>query len=75
MGKCVTFVAVDDFSPIAQITILFSTDCSAVKDKPMLCDSKSRANMNAFRIEKNMNDKGIFLNLLKWQNNTQKVKE
>lgn len=75
LGKCATFVAVDNFSPIAQITILFSTDCSAVKDRPMLCDGKSRANMNAFRIEKSMKDKDIFLNLLKWQNNMQKVKE
>ena len=62
LGKCATFVAVDDNTPIAQVTVLFSTDCSAVKDRPMLCDGKIRANMNAFRIETEggIPDKNLF---------------
>ena len=65
LGKCATFVAVDDNTPIAQVTVLFSTDCSAVKDRPMLCDGKIRANMNAFRIEKKYEGQGHISKLVK----------
>ena len=65
LGKCATFVAVDNTTPIAQITVLFSTDCSAVKDRPMLCDGKTRANMNAFRIEKKYEGQGHISKLVK----------
>lgn len=51
-GACSTFVCVDDENPVGQITVLYSTECSAVKNRPLLCDGVSRANMNAFRIEK-----------------------
>lgn len=65
LGKCATFVAVDGSEPIGQITVLFSTDCSAVKDRPMLCDGKNRANMNAFRIDKKYERKGHISKLVK----------
>ena len=65
LGKCATFVAIEKGTPIAQITILFSTDCSAVKDRPMLCDGKKRANMNAFRIQKIYEGQGHISKLVK----------
>lgn len=65
LGKCATFVAVDKEMPIGQITVLFSTDCSAVKNRPMLCDGKNRANMNAFRIEKKYEGQGHISKLIK----------
>lgn len=64
-GKCTTFVAVDGSTPIGQITVLFSPDCSAVKDRPMLCDGKIRANMNAFRIDKQYEGQGHISKLVK----------
>lgn len=57
-GKCATFVVLDSDEPIGQITVLFSTECSAVKNRPMLCDGKSIANMNAFRIDKKYEGQG-----------------
>ena len=65
LGKCATFVAVDNSNPIAQITVLFSTECSAVKDRLMLCDGKTRANMNAFRIQKKYEGQGHISKLVK----------
>ena len=64
-GKATTFVVVNNEEPIGQITILFSTDCSAVKNRPMLCDGRSVANMNAFRIDKNFEGKGHISKLVK----------
>ena len=51
-GKAATFVVLNGDNPIGQITVLFSTECSAVKNRPVLCDGNTTANMNAFRIEK-----------------------
>lgn len=39
-GKATTFVVLDENEPIGQITVLFSSDCSAVKNRPMLCNGK-----------------------------------
>lgn len=64
-GKCATFVVVDGENPIGQITILFSPDCSPVKNKPLLCDGTSIANMNAFRIEKQYEGQGHVSKLVK----------
>ncbi len=64
-GKAKTFVVLDNNDPIGQITILFSTECSAVKNRPMLCDGKSIANMNAFRIDKKYEGKGHISKLVK----------
>ena len=64
-GKCATFVAVDNSLPVGQITVLFSTECSAVKDRPMLCDGLTRANMNAFRIDKKYEGQGHISKLVK----------
>ena len=73
-GDCVTFVVLDNEDPIGQVTILFSPNCSAVKNRPKLCNGTDTANMNAFRIEKNMKIKDISPNLLKWQKNLQDPK-
>lgn len=64
-GDATTFVVVDGDEPIGQITVLFSPNCSAVKDKPMLCDGKNIANMNAFRIDKEYEGKGHISKLVK----------
>ena len=64
-GKCATFVAVDNEMPVGQITVLFSTECSAVKNRPMLCDGETRANMNAFRIDKKFEGQGHISKLVK----------
>lgn len=64
-GQATTFVVVDDDVPVGQITVLFSQECSAVKDRPMLCDGKSVANMNAFRIDKKYEGQGHISKLVK----------
>ena len=64
-GDATTFVVVDGDEPIGQITVLFSPNCSAVKDKPMLCDGKNIANMNAFRIDKEYEGKGHISKIVK----------
>ncbi len=74
LGKCATFVAVNNNDPIGQITILFSTDCSAVKNKPLLCNGKTIANMNAFRIDKEYEGQGHISKLVKIAENYAKNK-
>ncbi len=65
-GKATTFVVLNNNEePVGQITLIFSTECSAVKDRPMLCDGKNIANMNAFRIEKYYEGQGHISKLVK----------
>lgn len=64
-GEATTFVVLDNGEPIGQITVLFSQNCSAVKDRPMLCDGKNIANMNAFRIKKEYEGQGHISKLVK----------
>lgn len=64
-GKATTFVVLDSNEPIGQITVLFSSECSAVKNRPMLCDGKTTAKMNAFRIDKKYEGKGHISKLVK----------
>lgn len=64
-GEGVTFVVLDNDEPIGQITVLFSTNCSAVKDRPLLCDGKTTANMNSFRIKKEYEGQGHISKLVK----------
>lgn len=63
-GKAATFVVLDKEEPIGQITLLMSPECSAVKDKPLLCDEKT-GNMNAFRIEKQYEGQGHISKLVR----------
>ena len=65
VGEATTFVVLSDDNPIGQITILFSPDCSAVKNRPMLCNGINIANMNAFRIEKQYEGQGHISKLVK----------
>lgn len=60
-----TFAVLDNDEPIGQITVLFSPNCSAVKGRPMLCDGKTIANMNAFRIKKSYEGQGHISKLVK----------
>lgn len=64
-GACSTFVCVEGENPVGQITVLYSTECSAVKNRPLLCDGVSRANMNAFRIEKAYEGQGHISKLVR----------
>ncbi|MBQ2864608.1 MAG: N-acetyltransferase [Clostridia bacterium] len=64
-GMATTFVAVNGFEPVGQITVLFSPECSAVKNRPYLCDGKTIANMNAFRIDKQFEGQGHISKLVK----------
>jgi GNAT superfamily N-acetyltransferase len=64
LGDAATFVVLNDGDPIGQITVLFSPECSAVKDRPMLC-GMGVANMNAFRIEKKYEGQGHISTLVK----------
>ena len=63
--EAATFVVLDGNNPIGQITVLFSTECSAVKNRPLLCDGKTTANMNAFRIDKKYEGQGHISKLVK----------
>lgn len=63
-GKAVTFVVVDE-CPVGEITILFSPECKAVNRNSCLCDGKTIANLNAFRIEKKYEGQGHISKLLK----------
>ena len=56
--ECATFVVLNNDEPIGQISVLFSPNCSAVKNRPRLCDGKEIANMNAFRIDKKYEGQG-----------------
>lgn len=74
-NEATTFVVLDDEVPVGQITVLFSPNCSAVKDMPMLCDGKTIANMNAFRIRKEYEGQGHISKLVKMAEQYAKEKE
>lgn len=64
-GESTTFVAVCEDEPVGQITLLFSTNCSAVKGHRELCDGKTTANMNSFRIKQEFENQGHISKLVK----------
>ena len=74
LGKATTFVVLADGDPVGQITVLFSPDCSAVKDRPLLCNGANVANMNAFRIEKAYEGQGHISKLVKMAEDFAKAK-
>ena len=45
-----TFVVVVDGEPVGEGTLLYSTDCSAIRGRTFLADGKTVANVNALRI-------------------------
>lgn len=63
-GKAITFVCVNKGEPVGQINVLFSPNCKAVFNKPLLCNGKTIANLNAFRIEKQFEGQGHISKLL-----------
>lgn len=72
--ECATFVVLKDNEPIGQITVLFSSNCSAVLNRPLLCDGQNIANMNAFRIDKKYEGQGHISKLVKMAENYAKEK-
>ena len=74
LGKAVTFVVLVKEEPVGQITILLSPECSAVKDRPMLCNGINIANLNAFRIEKKYEGQGHISKLVRLAENFAKNK-
>ena len=64
-GDARTFAVLANGEPIGQITVLFSPDCSAVAGRPMLCNGRDVANMNAFRIEKAYEGQGHISRLVR----------
>lgn len=64
-GLAKTFVVVNNNEPVGQITLLLSPECSAVKNRPTLCDGKNIANLNAFRIDKEFEGQGHISKLVK----------
>ena len=63
--KCITFVVLDGENPVGQITLILSCECSSVRNRIELCDGVERANMNAFRIEKEYEGQGHISKLVK----------
>lgn len=63
-NKAVTFVVLNNEEPVGQITLLLSPECSAVKNKPLLCGEYT-ANMNAFRIDKKFEGQGHISKLVR----------
>lgn len=68
-GMAKTFVVSNDDDPVGEITILFSPECKAVKNKNLLCNGKDIANFNAFRIEKQFENQGHISKLVKLAEN------
>ena len=64
-GDATTFAVLANGEPVGQITVLFSPECSAVKGRPMLCNGRDVANMNAFRIEKAYEGQGHISHLVR----------
>ena len=64
-GKAKTFVVLADGEPVGQINLLLSPECSAVAGRPLLCNGRDTANMNAFRIEKRYEGQGHISRLVK----------
>lgn len=64
-GDATTFAVLANGEPIGQITVLFSPNCSAVKGRPLLCNGRDVANMNAFRIEKAYEGQGHISRLVR----------
>ena len=64
-SKAATFVVLNQDNPIGQITVLFSSECKAVFNRPKLCNGTTIANMNAFRIDKEYEGQGHISKLIK----------
>ena len=64
-GKSKTFIIFKDTKPIGEITLIISPECQAVKNRPLLCNGKNIANINAIRIMKEYEGQGHISKLLK----------
>lgn len=64
-GKALTFVVCDNNIPVGEGTLLFSSDCKAVKGRKSLADNMATANINALRIQKQYEGKGCVSKLVK----------
>lgn len=68
-GKATTFAVIADGMPIGEGTLLFSSDCAAVKGRKELCDNLTIANINALRIQKSYEGNGHISKLVKEMEN------
>lgn len=64
-SKATTFVVVCDGEPVGEGTLLFSADCKAVSNRPMLADQCTTANINALRIRNEYEGKGYISTLVR----------
>ncbi len=65
-GRSITFVVVNDNTPIGEITMVISNEHKDVVELPQLCDGTSTVYMCAFRIEKEYEGKGYISKLVKY---------
>ena len=63
--KALTFLVLDNGTPVGEGTLLLSQECHAVAGRPILCDGKKRANVHALRIQKAYEGKGHISRLIR----------
>lgn len=64
-GNALTFAIFDNNVPIGEGTLLFSPDCNAIKGRKVLADNSKTANINALRIQKEYEGRGLISKLVK----------
>lgn len=64
-GNALTFAIFDNNVPIGEGTLLFSPDCNAIKGRKALADNSKTANINALRIQKEYEGRGLISKLVK----------
>ena len=57
-GRCATFIIFADNLPVGEGTLLFSPSCSAIRERTVLADDHTVANVNALRILKEHEGQG-----------------
>lgn len=64
-GGAVTFMVLDNDTPVGQGTVLFDPNARAVQGRPCLCDGHRIANINTLRIEKHLEGQGHISQLMR----------
>lgn len=64
-GLGVTFIIFADGDPVGEGTLLFDPGCKAISGKTALADGKANVNLNALRIEKAHEGKGLVSAMVK----------
>lgn len=68
-GLGVTFIVFADDDPVGEGTLLFDPGCKAISGKTALADGRSSVNLNALRIEKEHEGKGLVSAMVKSMEN------